>query len=229
MNDRLGNGEMTESMLQLYTFQLCPFAHRVRLTLAEKGVAAEPIEIDLKNKPAGFAQISPHGRVPLLLHGEVKLWESAVINEYLDEVFPDPPLMPGSPSDRALARIWVKFADERLYAATHRLIFTREEEARRKLVAEMVDSVWFLENEVMAKRSGRGPYVFGDRFTLADIALHPWFEQAGALEQLSEFRLPPDCVGLSEWRRAVSGRRAVQQCARTSEWYAERYRSYLAA
>jgi glutathione S-transferase len=219
--------DMTESMLQLYTFQLCPFAHRVRLALAEKGVAAEQIEIDLKNKPASFARISPHGRVPLLLHGEVRLWESAIINEYLDEVFPDPPLMPASLSDRALARIWVKFADDRLYAATHRLIFTREQEARRKLVVEMVDSVWFLENEVMGRRSG--PYALGDQFTLADIALYPWFEQVGALEQLSEFRLPPRCVALTEWRRAVSGRKAVQSCARTSEWYAERYRSYLAA
>jgi glutathione S-transferase len=218
---------MTKSMLQLYAFQLCPFAHRVRLALAEKGVAAEQIEIDLKNKPASFSRISPHGRVPLLLHGDVRLWESAIINEYLDEVFPDPPLMPASLADRALARIWIKFADERLYAATHRLIFTREQEARRKLVAEMIDSVWFLENEVIGKRSG--PYALGDRFTLADIALYPWFEQVGALERLSEFRLPPGCDALTEWRAAVSGRKAVQNCARTSEWYAERYRSYLAA
>jgi glutathione S-transferase len=221
--------DMTEPMLQLYSFELCPFAHRVRLALAEKGVAAEPIEIDLKNKPASFVRISPHGRVPLLLHGEAKLWESAIINEYLDEVFPDPPLMPASLADRALARVWVKFADERLYSATHSFIFTREKEARRKLAAEMLDSVWFLENEVMAKLPGGGPYVFGDRFTLTDIALYPWFEQAGALEQLSEFRLPLGCVGLSEWRRAVNGRKAVQQCARTSDWYAERYRTYLSA
>src|SRR5262245_17751351 len=159
---------MTKSMLQLYTFQLCPFAHRVRLALAEKSVASEPIEIDLKNKPASFTRITPFGRVPLLLHGEVRLWESAVINEYLDEVFPDPPLMPASPPDRALARIWVKFADERLYSATHSLIFSRDKEARRKLAAEMRDSVRFLENEVMAKRPAGGPYVLGDRFTLAD-------------------------------------------------------------
>src|SRR5882724_13566395 len=99
---------MEHSVLQLYTFQLCPFAHRERLALAEKGVTAEQIEIDLKNKPLSFARISPHGRVPLLLHGEVKLWESAVMNEYLEEAFPDPPLMPASLSDRALARICVK-------------------------------------------------------------------------------------------------------------------------
>jgi glutathione S-transferase len=70
----------------------------VRLALAEKDVAAEPIEIDLKNKPASFVRISPYGRVPMLLLGEVKLWESAIINEYLDEDFPDPPLMPASGS-----------------------------------------------------------------------------------------------------------------------------------
>src|SRR3981189_1632597 len=100
--------EMTEPGLQLYSFELCPFAHRVRLALAEKGVAAEPIEIDLKNKPASFVRISPHGRVPLWLRGGAKRWESAIINEYLEEVFPAPPLMPASLADRALARVWVK-------------------------------------------------------------------------------------------------------------------------
>src|SRR5882724_9525265 len=132
------------SRLQLYNFQLCPFAHRVRLTLAEKRLAAELIEIDLKNKPASFSKISPYGKVPLLQHGDVKIWESTIINEYLDEVFSDPPLMPSSPSDRALAHIWIKFTDERLYAATHSLIFTRDDEARRKLVAQMFDSIQFL-------------------------------------------------------------------------------------
>jgi glutathione S-transferase len=217
------------SRLQLYNFQLCPFAHRVRLTLAEKRLAAELIEIDLKNKPASFSKISPYGKVPLLQHGDVKIWESAIINGYLDEVFSDPPLMPSSPSDRALAHIWIKFADERLYAATHSLIFTRNDEARRKLVAQMFDSIQLLENEVMAKRPGGGPYVFGDRFTLVDITLYPWFEQVGALQQFSDFRLPNDGVGLREWRQAVSERKAVAQCARPTDWYAERYRTYLAA
>jgi glutathione S-transferase len=134
--------------------------------------------------------------------------------------------MPESLADRALARIWIKFADEQLYASTHSLIFAQSKEARQKLIAKMLDALRFLENEVMAKRRGTRPYVFGDRFTLADIALYPWFEQVGALEQLSEFRMP-DCAGLSEWRRAVSTRKAVAQCARTSDWYVERYRSYL--
>jgi glutathione S-transferase len=222
-------GKMNDSVLQLYTFQLCPFAHRVRLTLSEKGVAWEAIEIDLKNKPAWFAQISPLGRVPLLLHGGAKLWESAIINEYLDERFPDLPLMPASLPDRALARIWIKFADERLYSTTHSFIFARDMGARRKFAAEITESVLFLENELMAKRLGNGPYVFGKQFTLADIALYPWFEQVSALQQLSEFRLPIGCANVSKWSRMVSERRAVQLCARPSDWYVENYRTYLAA
>jgi glutathione S-transferase len=217
------------SNLQLYTFQLCPFAHRVRLALAEKGITAEEIEVDLKNKPASFASVSPTGKVPLLQHSGIKIWESAIINEYLDETFPDPPLLPALPSDRALARIWIKLADERLYGATHGLIFTRDDAERSRLVAQIRDSVWVLENELMAKRRGSGPYALGDRFTLVDIALHPWFEQVGALEQFSEFRLPHDCVGLSEWHHAVSERKAVQRCARSTDWYVDRYRAYLAA
>lgn len=213
--------------LQLYTFKLCPFAHRVRLALAEKGIASEAIEVDLKNKPAEFARLSPSGRVPLLLHGQTKLWESAIINEYLDEAFPDPPLMPASESDRALARIWVKFVDERLYASTHGFIFARDVQARQRLAAEIIESIVFLEDEVMAKHSRSGPYIFGAQFTLADIALYPWFEQVGALEHLTEFRRPFGCVNLSAWSKKVGERIAVQQYARTQDWYVENYRTYL--
>jgi glutathione S-transferase len=93
----------------------------------------------------------------------------------------------------------------------------------------MFDSIQFLESEVMAKRPGGGPYVFGNRFTLVDITLYPWFEQLDVLEQFCEFRLPNGCVGLREWRQTVSKRKAVTQCARSTDWYAERYRTYLAA
>jgi glutathione S-transferase len=107
--------------IKLFTFALCPFAHRVRLTLAEKRLAADMIEIDLKNKPEGFESISPYGRVPVLVHDHLTIWESALIIAYLDERFPQPALMPTRPADRARARLWLDFADNRLLAPTHRL------------------------------------------------------------------------------------------------------------
>jgi glutathione S-transferase len=214
--------------LRLYTSKLCPYAHRVRLALAEKGLTAEQIEIDLKNKPADFAALSPHGHVPLLVHGGLRLWESAVILEYLDEAFPEQPLMPSRPAERAKARLWIDFANSRLLAATHRMIFTTDESSRRGLVADMIESVRHLERE-MTERPQDGPYLLGADLSLADIALHPWFEQAATLERFSPFRMPADCPGVARWRDAMSSRPAVRSCARSDDWYAEGYRQYFAA
>jgi glutathione S-transferase len=74
--------------LQLYVSALCPFSQRVRLALAEKAVAAEEIEIDLRDKPAGFLKLSPHGKVPLLVHDGRAGSESAVINDTSRKSFP---------------------------------------------------------------------------------------------------------------------------------------------
>ena len=213
--------------LQLYTFKLCPYAHRVRLALAEKGLPAEQIEIDLKNKPANFTTLSPYGRVPLLVHGEFKLWESAVILEYLDEAFPRHPLMPAKPTERARARLWIDFADNRLFAATHRLIFTADEAIRRELVDQLVESVQFLERGLNGRHEA-GPYLFGAQITLADIALYPWFEQAATLASFSSFKMPIDCSGVARWRKATAERASVQSCAQSDDWYAEGYQRYLA-
>ncbi|HEY9905093.1 MAG TPA: glutathione S-transferase family protein, partial [Candidatus Sericytochromatia bacterium] len=80
--------------IEIYSATVCPFAHRSRLVLLEKEIDFELIEIDLQNKPEGFTEISPYGKVPVIKHGDERVWESAIINEYLDEVFPEPPLMP---------------------------------------------------------------------------------------------------------------------------------------
>jgi glutathione S-transferase len=213
--------------LKLYTFKLCPFAHRVRIALTEKGLNYEQIEIDLKNKPADFTKISPLGRVPFLVHGTNKVWESAVILEYLEDAFPDAALMPEDPADRAKVRLWIDFANARLFAATHRLIFTTDEAARQQLTAEMVEGVRILEREGM--RNGQGPYLLGAQFTLADVALYPWFEQVNTLEKFSTFKMPEDSIGIRKWQKAVAARPHVMSCARSDNFYAQWYQHYLAA
>jgi glutathione S-transferase len=74
------------SEIEIYSAVLCPFAHRSRLTLIEKGVPFNLIEIDLQNKPANFGEISPYGKVPMLKHRNHRVWESAIINEYLIDI-----------------------------------------------------------------------------------------------------------------------------------------------
>jgi glutathione S-transferase len=214
--------------LQLYTFGLCPSAHRVRLALAEKNLPAEQIEIDLKNKPAEFLSLSPYGRVPLLIHDGFRVWESAIILEYLEEAFPQYPLMPTEPAARAAARLWIEFANNRLFAATHDLIFTTDMAIRRQRVVAMEDSIRYLEREALGKPR-RGPYLLGESYTYADIALYPWFEQVASFERFSDFRMPADCTGARAWQAAVAARPATRNCARPDDWYAEGYQRYLAA
>ena len=99
----------------LVSFKTCPWVQRSAIILREKGTPFEMRHIEPDNRPDWFLAISPHKKVPVLtVDDKTSLFESNAINEYLDEVFPDPPLMPASLPDRALARIWVKFADDRL-------------------------------------------------------------------------------------------------------------------
>ena len=99
--------------MKLYDAPRCPYCARVRIALAEKGIPYETIEVDLRNRPDWIYELNPSGRVPVLDDGFV-LPESAVIMEYLDERYSDPPLLPREPAARAEARLLVHRFDELL-------------------------------------------------------------------------------------------------------------------
>jgi glutathione S-transferase len=99
--------------LKLYDAARCPYCARVRIALAEKGLVPETIEIDLSNRPDWIYDLNPTGRVPVLDDGFV-LPESLVIMEYLDERYPDHPLLPAGAAERARARFAVHRFDANL-------------------------------------------------------------------------------------------------------------------
>ena len=99
--------------MKLYDAARCPFCARVRIALAEKGFEHETVEIDLGNRPDWIYELNPTGKVPVLDDGFL-LPESAVIMEYLDDRYPDEPLLPGDPRSRAEARKWVFRFDDLL-------------------------------------------------------------------------------------------------------------------
>ena len=94
-------------MITLYDADRCPYCARVRIALAEKGVEYETVVIDLDDRPAWIYEKNSTGRVPVLEEDAFLLPESAVIDEYLNERYPDPPLLPDDPGERALARTLV--------------------------------------------------------------------------------------------------------------------------
>src|SRR5260370_3872250 len=107
-------------MLELYHDWRSFCSIKVRLCLAEKGLAWRSRLIDLmklEHTTPEYLRLNPNGVVPTLVHDGVPIHESTLINEYLDEVFPDIPLMPKDPVDRARARFWVKYEDDVLHPA----------------------------------------------------------------------------------------------------------------
>ncbi len=154
-------------MITLYDADRCPYCARTRIALAEKGVEYETVVIDLDDRPAWIYEKNPTGRVPVLEDGEFVLPESAVINEYLNERYPEPPLLPADPAERSLARVVIFRFDSlsRAYYALRR----GDGDARPKLDAELAKLDRTLEAE---------PFLTGREFGLADIAYAPWILRA---------------------------------------------------
>ena len=171
-------------MITLYDADRCPYCARVRITLAEKGIEYEPVMIDLDDRPGWIYEKNPLGRVPVLEEDTFVLAESAVIDEYLDERYPDPPLWPADPADRALGRMLVFRFDEvsKPYYALRR----GDEGARGRLDAVL---------DTLAKALQERPFLSGQEFGLADIAYVPWILRARDRMAVDLGRFP----ALSEW------------------------------
>jgi glutathione S-transferase len=206
--------------LEIYSAALCPFAHRSRLALLEKGVPFELIEIDLQNKPANFLEISPYGKVPVLKHGDHQIWESAIVNEYLEETFPKPPLLPKAPMERAQARIWINFADTRLFATTGKLLYGRDPQPA--VLKELAEHLLFIEQEGL-DLSKDGPYWLGSDISLVDLTYYPWFEQVAVLEHFRGFQWPMGLNRLQAWWTTMKSRASVRAIAKPQDFYLEQY------
>lgn len=210
--------------IEIYSAALCPFAHRVRLALTEKEISFRLIEIDLQNKPANFKEISPYGKVPVLKHGDRRVWESTIINEYLEEAFPNPPLLPKAPIQRAQARIWINFADTRLFAATAKLLYmSQNAQQQAEAKQQLIEHLQFMEQEGLQNWSERSPYWLGSEISLVDFTLCPVFEQWAVLEQFRDTPFPSELDRLKQWREAVAEQKSVRAIAKSSEFYLNYY------
>lgn len=168
--------------LKLYQFAASGNSRIVRVVLEEKGLPFERVNIDVtkgENRTPEFLKLNPRGKVPVLVHstpaGEVLISESSVINEYLEEVFPDPPLMPSTAAKRAHVRSLVYMFDTELSPTTGLLIIEKllkkPEEQRADFVAQRLKAT----REILARlceMMDDGPYLAGD-FSLADASYIP--------------------------------------------------------
>ncbi|MCE1244330.1 glutathione S-transferase N-terminal domain-containing protein [Oryzomicrobium sp.] len=156
-------------MMNLYSGTTCPFSHRCRIVLYEKGMDFQVIDVDLFNKPEDIAVINPYGRVPVLVERDLILYEPNIINEYIDERFPHPQLMPADPIQRARSRQLLSGMEREIFVHMEVLEKTNAKAAEKdKARAEIRNRLTEL-----APMFTKQKYMLGDDFSMLDVAVAP--------------------------------------------------------
>ena len=154
-------------MMNLYSGTTCPFSHRCRIVLFEKGMDFEIKDVDLFNKPEDINVMNPYGQVPILVERDLVLYESNIINEYIDERFPHPQLMPPDPVMRARARLFLHRFENELFSHIE-AIESGVQKAADKARQAIRDNLTQIA-PVFAKQK----HMLGDDFSMLDVAIAP--------------------------------------------------------
>ena len=215
--------QQQQQQLTLVSHALCPYVQRAAIMLQEKGLAFERRDIDLANKPDWFLKISPLGKTPVLMVGDVALFESAVICEYLDETVA-PRLHPSDALDRARHRAWMEFGSTilNLIAAFYN---AGDEAALLSRAGEIRSRFQQLESSLSP-----GPFFNGPDFSIVDAVFGPvfrYFDVFDAIGGLGDFGFFVGMPNVSAWRVALAQRTSVS--AAVEQDYPAKLRAFLLA
>ena len=181
-------------MIKLYDFKSSPNCQRVKVVLAEKNLSYETVPVDLRKqeqKKLEYLNLNPYGKVPVLIDDSTVLYESLIINEYLNEKYPDPPLLPKDPAGKAKARILIDYGMAHFDSAYQKLRIELMKDPKeqsqpvidgakndlRKLLQRFEDEI------------GDQQYLMGD-FSLVDADLIPRFTRLEGFGVLPDPSLP---------------------------------------
>ena len=154
-------------MMTLYSGTTDLFSQRCRIVLFEKGMDFQVIDVDMYNKPEDLAAINPYNKVPVLVERDLILYEANIINEYIDERFPHPQLMPADPAMRARARLFLHRFENELYCH----ISTIEQGAQK--VADKARKVVGDNLTQLAPIFAKHKFMLGDEYSMLDVAIAP--------------------------------------------------------
>jgi len=188
--------------LTLVSHKLCPYVQRAVISLTEKNVPFERIDIDLSNKPDWFKAASPLGKTPVLLVGGTPIFESAVILEYLEDT-QSPTLHPADALTRAEHRAWIEFGSAilndiaGLYVAADQTMFNTKAAALRDKFARIEARL-------------KGPWFDGEWFSLVDAVFGPVFRYCDAFERVGDFGILAGRPKVAAWRSALAARPSIK-------------------
>jgi len=181
-------------MLKLYDFKSSPNCQRVKVVLEEKKIPYETVNVDLRageQKTPDYLKINPYGKVPAIADGDTVLYESCIINEYLDEKYPATRLMPTDPGARAKARILVDFGLTQMDSAYTklRMEMTKDEKERNQETLNAAKEDIKKRLQRLEQELGDKEYLMGN-FSLVDADLIPRFTRLEGFGVLPDPSLP---------------------------------------
>ncbi len=153
--------------MTLYSTATCPFSHRCRIVLHEKDMDFQVIDVDPNNIPEDIAVISSYSKVPILVERDLVLYEANIINEYIDDRFPHPQLMPAEPVMRARARLLLHRFEKELFCHIESLE-QGDHKTADKARAEIANGL-----TMIAPIFEKQKYMLGDEYTMLDVAIAP--------------------------------------------------------
>ncbi|MCE7914893.1 MAG: glutathione S-transferase [Nitrosomonas sp. PRO4] len=183
-------------MMTLYSTITCPYSHRCRIVLHEKDMDFQVVDVDPNNKSEDLAVISPYGKAPILVERDLVLYESNIINEYIDDRFPHPQLMPADPVMRARARLLLHRFEQELFC--HIAAFDGSDQKTmdkaRSVIAEQLTMI----SPIFEKQR----FMLGDEFSMLDVAIAPLLWRL----EYYEIRLPKQAASLLKYAERLFSR-----------------------
>jgi glutathione S-transferase len=177
------------------------------MVLHEEDVDFETYEVDLANKSEEFLRASPTSKVPVVVVDGDSLYESNVVNQYLDEVTGGPKLMPEDPKQRAYARIWMYFADTDFFPAVFVASVGRERGFSEERISEAFEKLEVALGKLEERLEGRD--YLADEYSLADVAHAGNFVRLRELEERGEVSLD-EYPNVAAWMERLEGRKSYE-------------------
>jgi glutathione S-transferase len=204
--------------MKLYDYLQCPFGQKVRLVLAEKEISYELVNVDLRKseqKRPEFLRLNPFGKVPVLVDEELVVYDSTVINEYLEDEYPYPQLLPEDSAERARARSLEDYADIAFILPVGVMMneirkpeAERDQERVRRSREEIERALAHLNGQL-----GERPYLAGE-FSVADAAFAPRLMVLRAVG----IEIKPQWEPLRRWIDRLAERPSVQKLEGLEGW-----------
>jgi stringent starvation protein A len=183
-------------MMKLYSNSVDPLSHRCRIVLFEKGMDFEVVDVDLANKPEELTTLSPYTDSPVLIERNLVLTDPNIINEYIDERFPHPQLMPPDPIMRARARLFLKDFENQLFI--HMLDMESTDDGKKTKARKVITEGLLQLVPILNKQ----PYLLYEEYSMLDVAMAP------LLWRLDHYgiKLPPSAKPLLKYADSLFNR-----------------------